>query len=93
MDAIMRYYGFSPFFKDNSGYFNAEQISFTAIKEDLYLVFARTDQNQFKLVFCQYPNLEAIGQEFPAAANELIPDFVKDLKEHREILQKYLDYN
>ena len=93
MDSIMTYYGFSPFLKDISGYFNAEQISFASIKDDLYLVFAQTDQNQFKLVFCQYPNLEAIGKEFPTAANELIPSFVKDLKEHREIIQKYLDYN
>jgi len=93
MDSIMTYYGFSPFLKDSSGYFSAEQISFACIKGDLYLVFAQTDQNQFKLVFCQYPNLEAIGKEFPAAANELIPSFVKDLKEHREIIQKYLDYN
>ncbi len=93
MDSILTYYGFSPFLKDTSGYFDAEQISFAAIKDDLYLVFAKTDKNLYKLVFCQYPNQKAIGVEFPSAANELISNFVKDLKEHREIIQKYLDYN
>jgi hypothetical protein len=93
MESIMTYYGFSPFINDNSGYFGGNRISSVSIKEDLYLVLAETIEGQFKLVFCQFSNRDSIGKEFPAAANELISNFEKDLKEHREIIQKYLDYN
>lgn len=91
METLLDYYGFSEFKKDESNYFKGS-ISYVQIKDDLYLVF---DQGPaaVDLHFVQYNTPGQIGIASPVAANKLVENFDLSSKEHREIVQKYLDYN
>ena len=93
METLLEYYNFSGLFKDKSGYFNDHMICYSLIRENLYLVFEDMGEDGYKLWFVQFPNSESIGSSYPEASNLLIDKFKIDLKEHRELLQKYLDYN
>ena len=93
METLLEYYNFTPFFKDRSGFFNQNLICYSLIRDDLFLVFEQIEEGEFKLWFVQFADDEGIGNVNPDAANLLIDNFEIDLKEHRELLQKYLDYN
>jgi len=91
METLLNYYGFSPFKEDESNFYNGK-ISFALIKDNLYLIFDQSDLG-LNLNFVQYSNSSKIGNSPPDAANLLIENFDIAMKEHREIVQKYLDYN
>ena len=92
METLFEYYGFSSPIKDRSGFYQG-QPSYASIKDDLYVVFDLLVSGELDLYFVQYNSREDIGKLKPVAANKLIKGFKIDLKEHRETLQQYLDYN
>lgn len=89
MENLLRYYEFSNFFTDESGVFSKNEISFTILNEQHFLIFEKKDEN-FNLYVSKYASKSEIGKKPPEILELLASGYDKSLSEHRIILRKYL---
>ncbi|WP_299009198.1 hypothetical protein [uncultured Tenacibaculum sp.] len=93
MENIFRYYEFSDFFKDNSGAFQENEISFSELNEQHFLIFEKKNQDTktvYNLYVSKYKSKKEIGKEPPEILELLVNDYDKSIPEHRIVLRKYL---
>jgi len=89
MENIFRYYEFSDFFKDNSGAFQENEISFSELNKEHFLIFEKKDL-QYNLYVSKYSSKKGIGKEPPEILELLVENYDKSIPEHRIVLRKYL---
>ncbi|AZJ33731.1 MULTISPECIES: hypothetical protein [Tenacibaculum] len=89
MENIFRYYEFSGFLKDNSGTFQENEISFSELNKEHFLIFEKKD-SQYNLYVSKYSSKKSIGKEPPEILELLIENYDKSIPEHRIVLRKYL---
>nr|WP_299035541.1 hypothetical protein [uncultured Tenacibaculum sp.] len=89
MENVFRYYEFSDFFKDNSGAFQENEISFSELNKEHFLIFEKKDL-QYNLYVSKYSSKKGIGKEPPEILELLVENYDKSIPEHRIVLRKYL---
>ncbi|MEE3999622.1 hypothetical protein V1T75_04655 [Tenacibaculum sp. FZY0031] len=89
MENVFRYYEFSEFFKDSSGAFQDNDISFSELNNEHFLIFEKKD-SQFNLYVSKYSSKKSIGKEPPTILELLVENYDKSIPEHRIVLRKYL---
>ncbi|WGH75199.1 hypothetical protein P8625_14155 [Tenacibaculum tangerinum] len=89
MENVFKYYEFSAFFKDNSGTFQGDEISFSELNEQHFLIFEK-NKSTYNLYISKYTSKEYIGKEPPEILELLVSNYDKSIPEHRIILKKYL---
>ncbi|QOD62441.1 hypothetical protein H9I45_06675 [Polaribacter haliotis] len=90
MDNILDYYEFSSFFKDESGEFSGNEISFTELNNTHFLIFEK-ENNQYNLYVSKYLSKKDIGKNAPEILESLIKKYDKSIPEHRITLRKYIE--
>ena len=89
MENIFRYYEFSDFLKDNSGTFQENEISFSELNKEHFLIFEKKEL-QYNLYVSKYNSKKDIGKEPPEILELLVENYDKSIPEHRIVLRKYL---
>jgi len=89
MENIFRYFDFSPFIKDQSNAFNGNEISFTELNSEHFLIFEK-EQAVFNLYVSKYSKKSDIGNKQPEILELLVTNYDKSNQEHRIALRRYL---
>ncbi|MBA6155644.1 hypothetical protein H3Z83_03790 [Tenacibaculum sp. S7007] len=89
MENVFRYYGFSEFKKDESGAFSGDQICFSVLNEQHFLIFEKNNDD-FNLYVSKYKSKKEIGVNPPEILELLVESYDKSIPEHRIFLRKYL---
>lgn len=89
MENVFRYYEFSEFFKDNSNTFKGNQICFSELNEQHFLVFEKVSE-EYNLYISKYLLKQDIGVNQPEIIELLVKNYDKSLSNHRVILRQYL---
>ena len=89
MENIFKYFDFSPFKKDDSNAFNGNQISFTELNAQHFLIFEK-EQDIFNLYVSKYSKKADIGNKPPEILELLVTNYDKSNSEHRVALRRYL---
>lgn len=89
MENVLRYYEFSDFFEDTSGSFSKNEIAYSELNAQHFLIFEKKDEN-FNLYVSKYTSKKEIGLQPPEILELLIENYDKSIPEHRVILRKYL---
>ncbi|QTE23757.1 hypothetical protein [Polaribacter cellanae] len=90
MNNILDYYEFSNFFKDESGSFSGNEISFTELNETHFLIFEK-EKEQFNLYVSKYSGKKDIGKKEPEILELVVKNYDKSISEHRVALRKYVE--
>lgn len=88
MENIFKYYQFSDFFKDESGSFSSNEISFTELNDTHFLIFEKVDE-RFNLYVSRYKNKKEIGINPPEILEILVENYDKSILEHRNAIKQY----
>lgn len=89
MENIFRYYEFSSFFIDTSGAFLKNEICFSELNKQHFLIFEK-ELDAFNLYVAKYGSKSEIGTKPPEIVEVLVKNYNKSVPEHRIILRKYL---
>lgn len=88
MENVFKYYQFSEFFKDESGTFSSNEISFSELNNTHFLIFEKTNST-FNLYVSRYKNRKEIGKNAPDILEILVENYDKSIPEHRTALKQY----
>ncbi|MDO6745092.1 hypothetical protein Q4553_10940 [Tenacibaculum soleae] len=89
MENIFRYYEFSDFIKDKSATFSENEICFSVLNEQHFLIFEK-NKDTYNLYVSKYKSEKEIGVKAPEILEMLIKDYDKSIPDHRIVLRKYL---
>lgn len=89
MENLLKYYEFSDFIKDTSGYFK-NPMCFAELNSQHFLIFEK-DQQSYHLYVAKYANRAAVGKRQPEIAEVLQHHYDKSQPEHRILLRQYLE--
>ena len=89
MENILKYFDFSPFKKDDSNAFNGNQISYTELNAQHFLIFEK-EQDIFNLYVSKYSKKSDIGNKSPEILELLVTNYDKSNSQHRVALRRYL---
>ena len=89
MENIFKYFDFSPFKKDHSNAFNGNQISYTELNAQHFLIFEK-EQDIFNLYVSKYSKKSDIGNKSPEILELLVTNYDKSNSQHRVALRRYL---
>ena len=89
MENIFKYFDFSPFKKDDSNAFNGNQISYTELNAQHFLIFEK-EQDIFNLYVSKYSKKADIGNKSPEILELLVTNYDKSNSQHRVALRRYL---
>ncbi|MGY0426655.1 MAG: hypothetical protein ACWIPI_07485 [Polaribacter sp.] len=90
MENILKYYDFTPFFKDESEAFSGNDISFTELNSHHFLIFEKNN-SIYNLYVSKYLSKEDIGLKSPKILELVVENYNKSIPEHRIALRKYLE--
>ncbi len=86
---VFKYYEFSDFFKDTSGTFSGNDICFTTLNSQHFLIFEKLDKT-YNLYVSKYKDKKEIGFLSPEIVELLVKDYDKSIPAHRVAIKKYL---
>ena len=89
MDNIFKYFNFSPFKKDTSSSFDGNEISYTVLNSEHFLIFEK-EQQHYNLYVSKYKNEAEIGNISPEILEILVTNYDKSNSGHRVALRRYL---
>lgn len=89
MENVLKYYDFSNFFEDHSGVFNGNQIAYTVLNEQHFLIFVKNN-DVYDLYVSKFLSKNEIGQAVPEILELLIENYDTSIPEHRVLLRQYL---
>ncbi|MBT3547826.1 MAG: hypothetical protein HN487_09085 [Flavobacterium sp.] len=89
MDNIFKYFDFSPFKKDASSSFDGNEISYTELNSEHFLIFEK-EQQHYNLYVSKYNNEAEIGNISPEILEILVTNYDKSNSDHRVALRRYL---
>ncbi|MCH3882818.1 MULTISPECIES: hypothetical protein [Tenacibaculum] len=93
MENVFRYYDFSTFFIDKSGAFSGNEIAYTELNTEHFLIFEKNIKNNlehYNLYVSKYVGKKEIGQKPPEILQLLVENYDKSLPEHRLKIKQYL---
>ncbi len=89
MENIFKYFDFSSFKKDNSNTFNGNEISYTELNSEHFLIFEKV-QNHYNLYVSKYKNKQEICVKPPEILELLLENYDKSNAQHRVAIRRYL---
>jgi len=89
LENVFKYYEFSDFFEDKSGSFSGNEICYTVLNTEHFLIFEK-EKNAYNLYVSKYQSEKKIGSKPPEILELLVKNYDKSLPEHRIVLRQYL---
>ncbi|MFD2568964.1 hypothetical protein [Pseudotenacibaculum haliotis] len=90
MENVFKYFEFSSFFTDESQSFLGNQIAYSELNSEHFLVF-ENENDSYNLYVSKYANKKQIGKEAPEILELLIKDYDKGNPEHRIAIRRYFE--
>ena len=90
MTNVFLYYDFSSFFKDESGVFAGNEICFSELNSEHFLIFEKNNDN-YNLYISKYESKNDIGKNKPVLFEMLIENYNKSIPDHRIALRRYFE--
>ena len=90
MENVFRYFEFSSFRKDTSNSFNGNEIAYTVLNSEHFLIFEK-EGKRYHLYVSKYKNEQEIGNKPPEILELLVEDYDKSNPEHRIAIRKYFE--
>ncbi|WP_299135313.1 hypothetical protein [uncultured Tenacibaculum sp.] len=93
MENVFKYYEFSDFYVDKSDTFSGEEICYSELNSQHFLIFKKNISEEkvtYDLYVSKYSSKKEIGVKPPEILEILVEDYDKSIPEHRVVLRKYL---
>jgi hypothetical protein len=90
MENVLKYFEFSSFFKDESGAFSHNEIAYSELNSQHFLIFEKQGE-VYNLYVSKYAEKKAIGTVQPEILELLIQDYDKRNPEHRVAIRRYFE--
>ena len=93
MENVFKYYEFSDFIKDKTEAFSGNEICFSVLNSQHFLIFEKKIKNNletYNLYVSKYSSKKEIGTKPPEILELLIEEYDKSIPEHRVVLRQYL---
>ena len=87
---IFKYFEFSSFFQDSSGAFSDNEIAYSELNSQHFLIFEKVEET-YNLYVSKYENKKAIGNEQPEILELIISDYDKSNSSHRVAIRRYFE--
>jgi len=89
LENVFKYYDFSDFFTDTSEKFSGNQICFSELNSNHFLIFEK-DKDFYNLYISKFNNKKDIGIKNPEILELLVNKYDKSKPEHRKLIKQYL---
>ena len=89
MENVLKYYDFSDFSEDQSNTFSGNEIAFTELNSEHFLIFEKKTDS-YNLYVSRFLSKKEVGVKPPEILELLVENYDKSIPEHRIILRKYL---
>ena len=89
MENVLKYFGFSEFFRDTSAAFSGHEICYTELNATHFLIFEK-NITSLNLYASRFTNKKDIGVQRPEILELVVKDYDKSIPAHRVALRKYL---
>jgi hypothetical protein len=90
MTNVFLYFDFKPFFKDVSGAFSENEICFSQLNSEHFLIFEKKEGN-YNLYVSKYMSKKEIGVNPPEILELLVENYDKNIPEHRIAIRRYFE--
>lgn len=93
MENVFKYYEFSDFIKDKSETYLGNEICFSELNSQHFLIFEKKSKNNletYNLYVSKYNSKKEIGVKPPEILELLVEKYDKSIPEHRVVLRQYL---
>ena len=90
MTNVFLYYNFSRFLKDTSGAFSGNEICFTELNAEHFLIFENSNDT-YNLYVSKYNSKKDIGLQEPVILELLVENYDKSIPEHRIAIRRYIE--
>ncbi|OSY87291.1 hypothetical protein WH52_12600 [Tenacibaculum holothuriorum] len=93
MENVFKYYEFSDFIEDKSEAFSGNQICFSELNSQHFLIFEKkinSNSETYNLYVSKFNSKKEIGVNPPEILEMLIEEYDKSIPEHRVVLRQYL---
>ena len=90
MENVFKYFEFSSFFKDQSGTFSENEIAFSELNSQHFLIFEQ-EKETYNLYISKYSGKKAIGKSQPEILELIIADYDKSNPAHRVAIRRYFE--
>lgn len=90
MENVLKYFEFSSFLKDESGVFSNNEIAYSELNSEHFLIFEK-ENDKYNLYVSKYSAKKAIGKESPEILELLIENYDKGKPEHRVAIRRYFE--
>lgn len=90
MENVLKYFEFSSFIKDQSNTFNGNEIAFSELNSEHFLLFEKQDSN-YNLYVSKYASKKDIGKNPPEILELVVANYDKSNPAHRIAIRKYVE--
>ena len=90
MENVLKYFEFSPFFKDMSGSFSENEIAYSQLNDQHFLIFEKQG-TIYNLYVSKYTSDKAIGKYQPQILECIITNYDKSNPAHRIAIRRYFE--
>lgn len=87
---VFLYYNFTPFFKDESETFLGNDICYSELNSEHFMIFEKIEE-KYNLYVSKYQSKKDIGKNKPVILEMLVENYDKSIPEHRIALRRYLE--
>ncbi|MFY0630753.1 MAG: hypothetical protein JXR05_10250 [Flavobacteriaceae bacterium] len=90
MENVFKYFDFSSFIKDTSNSFSGNEISYTELNSEHFLIFEKENE-QYNLYVSKYKNKGEIGNKAPEILELVVKNYDKSKPAHRVAIRRYIE--
>ncbi len=90
MTNVFLYYDFTPFFKDESDSFSGNDICFSELNSEHFMIFEKNEEN-YNLYISKYKFKKEVGKIAPEILEILVENYDKSIPEHRIAIRRYFE--
>jgi len=90
MENVLKYFEFSSFFQDQSETFSENEIAFSELNSQHFLIFEKVG-DIYNLYVSKYSNKQAIGKSKPEILELMISNYDKGNPAHRVAIRRYFE--
>ena len=87
---VFLYYDFNTFFKDESDAFSGNEICFSELNSEHFLIFEKNAEN-YNLYVSKYKSKKEVGKNKPELLEMIIENYDKSIPEHRVAIRRYFE--
>jgi hypothetical protein len=90
MTNVFLYFDFKPFFKDASGAFSGNEISYSELNSEHFLIF-ENNNGSYNLYVSKYGSKREVGVNPPTILELLVENYDKNIPAHRIAIRRYFE--